>query len=109
MSTPTNEPPSFQGEALPDLSDGLIARLFAEIRRRPVRSLLIAAGTGYLSGGGLSTRVTARVLGTGVQTALRLAIVPLFIDAVERALSNRGGLPALLPSTNNRIHKEMHS
>jgi hypothetical protein len=111
MPIPTIDPPSFQGEAppFPVRSDGLIARLFAEIRRRPVRSLLIAAGTGYLSGGGLSTRFTARMLGTGVRTALRLAIVPLFIDALERALTNRGGAPVLLPPPNNRIHKEMHS
>lgn len=111
MPNPTIETPNSQSEAPPlsPRSDGLTARLFAEIRRRPVRSLLIAAGTGYLTGGGLSTRFTARMLGTSVRTALQLAIVPLFIDALERAISNRGGPPVLLPPPNNSSHKEMHS
>jgi hypothetical protein len=64
----------------------LTNRLWAEIRRRPARSLGIALGAGYLAGGGIGTILTARLLGAGARIAMRLAFVPVLADGVERAL-----------------------
>src|SRR3569623_495245 len=61
-------------------------RFFSEIRRRPARSLAVALGVGYLAGGGIGTILTARLLGLGARVALRLAVVPVLADGVERAL-----------------------
>lgn len=61
-------------------------RFFGEIRRRPVRSVAMALGVGYLAGGGIGTILTARLLGIGARIAMRLAVVPLLADGVERAL-----------------------
>jgi len=110
MSNPTVETPELE-TALPELaqrSEDLLQRLFGEIRRRPVRSLLIAASAGYLTGGGLGTRFTARLLGVSARVALQVAIVPILVDAVERAL-DRNGQSALFSPNRNNVHKEMHS
>ena len=61
-------------------------RVFAEIRNRPARSLALALGAGYLAGGGIGTILTARLLGLGARIALRMAVVPVLADGVERAL-----------------------
>ena len=84
--------------------------IFDEIRRRPIRSLLIAAGTGYLAAGGLATTLTSRVLGTGARLALRLAIVPLFVSAFERLLSPDVPTSSIASSRpDNNSHKEIQS
>jgi hypothetical protein len=85
------------------LREELGGRLFSEIRRRPARSLLIAAGTGFLAGGGLGASLTARVLGAAARVALRLSIVPVFVSALERAVSAPRS-PIFSPSTTNNIH-----
>jgi hypothetical protein len=110
MPNSTVETPELE-TALPELaqrSEDLLQRLFSEIQRRPVRSLLIAAGTGYLTGGGLGTRFTARLLGVGARMALQVAIVPVLVDAVERALERNGQSVPFSPNRNS-VHKEMHS
>ncbi|HEX2658781.1 MAG TPA: hypothetical protein VHU40_10935 [Polyangia bacterium] len=109
MTSTTAEPPFF-GDAphLAERAEGYVERAFAEIRRRPVRSLLIAVGTGYLTGGGLGTAFTARLLGVSARMALRLAVFPLFVSAVEQAMANRSAT-VLLPPNRNNSNKEMHS
>ena len=111
MSNSTLETPAFEAELprLAERSEDLLQRLFGEIRRRPMRSLLIAASAGYLTGGGLGTRFTARLLGVSARMALQVAIVPVLVDALERALSNRNGHSTLLPPNRNNVHQEMHS
>src|SRR5216110_3653713 len=69
--------------------------LFDEIKRRPARSLLIAVGAGYVAGGGIGTILTARLLGLGARMAVRLALIPIFADGIERALfEGPGNTPA---------------
>lgn len=110
MTSNTAQPPLDPEKSSPSLfSEGTADRLLEEIRRRPVRSLLIAAGTGYLTGGGLGTRFTAQLLGVSARMALRLAIVPMFVSALERAMSNRTGHTLLPPSDRSNVQKEMHS
>jgi hypothetical protein len=91
-----------------DLQD----RFFSEIRRRPARSLAIALGVGYLAGGGIGTILTARLLGLGARVALRLAVVPVLADGVERALfpSGEGSSgPGTRSQTKQATQKEMNS
>lgn len=113
-AAPDVRPPLFQPSlgsfTLSSVSgEELGGRLFNEIRRRPARSLLIAGGTGFLAGGGLGASVTARLLGATARVALRLAIVPLFLDALERAVSSRHSSSVFPPSTTNHVHQEIHS
>jgi hypothetical protein len=75
---------------------GVQSRILAEIRQRPARSIAIALGAGYLAGGGIGTILTARLLAMGARIALRLAVVPLLADGVERAL-----FPSREPDSNN--------
>lgn len=54
-----------------------------ETHRHPWRAVGLAFGLGYLGGGGLLTRPSARLLGTGVRIGLRLAVLP----AVRREIA----------------------
>lgn len=86
-------------------------RFFAEIRRRPARSLALALGAGYLAGGGIGTILTARLLAVGARIALRLAVVPVLADGVERALfpSSEGNGGPGRSQTKQATQKEMNS
>ena len=65
-------------DRLGDLSDSAIS----EAKANPGRAVLIAAGIGYVTGGGLFSPLTARLLGVGLRTALRMLVVPLGQAAV---------------------------
>jgi hypothetical protein len=84
-----------------------------QIKRRPARSLLIAAGAGYLAGGGIGTILTARLLALGARMAVRLAVIPIFADGIERALFDGRGGPnpaeAKTPNPKQLIQKEIDS
>jgi len=86
-------------------------RFFAEIRRRPARSLGLALGVGYLAGGGIGTILTARLLALGARIALRLAVVPVLADGVERALfpGEGSGASGQRTQTKQASQKEMNS
>jgi hypothetical protein len=53
----------------------------------PARAAAIAAGAGYLVGGGLFSGLTARVAATALRLGLRVALVP----SVTRSLLKLGG------------------
>ena len=53
------------------------AELTRQTREHPIRSLAVALGVGFVLGGGLFSRVTARIVGTGLKLGLRMAVVPL--------------------------------
>jgi len=87
-------------------------RLFAEIRRRPVRSLAMALGAGYLAGGGIGTILTARLLAVGARIALRLAVLPVLADGMEQVLfpsreADGNQMPGRQSKQSNE--KEIHS
>jgi len=97
-------------DSILDWRDGVLA----EIRRRPARSLLVAVGTGYLAGGGLGTILTARLLSLGARIAMRLAIIPVLADGIERAVFDGRGadtpVEAKAPNTKQLPNqKEMES
>lgn len=48
----------------------------------PARTLAVAAGAGYLLGGGLFSPLTARLVATGVKLGLRFALLPFVSQRV---------------------------
>jgi len=54
-----------------------------ELREHPYRTLAIAAGVGYVIGGGLFTPFTAGVLRIGVRAAAIPALQTMLADAME--------------------------
>ena len=60
--------------------------LAGRVNRAPIASVLIAAGIGYVLGGGLFSPFTARLLRYG----LRIAIIPLVKSQLESIV---GGAP----------------
>jgi len=108
------EPQDARGTDTLNSIPGWRDEMLAEIRRRPGRSLLVAVGTGYLAGGGLGTILTARLLSLGARIAMRLAIVPILVDGMERAVFDRraGDAPVEAKATSTKqLHheKEMES
>lgn len=63
--------------------------LAGRFQRHPYQGLLIAAGVGYVLGGGLFSKLTLRALGVG----LRMGALPLLrrelVSAAEAALGTR--------------------
>lgn len=53
-----------------------------QTREHPGRSLAIAVGVGYVLGGGLRSRLTARLLGAGIRSALGTAVLPLVVESL---------------------------
>jgi len=70
-----------------DATDGVQRYLTAQVEQRPLSTVGVAAGVGYVLGGGLSARLTAMLLGAATRVAMAL---------VARELGNRilqGGSP----------------
>lgn len=71
--------------ALRDAASDFLSAL--EARRRvhdhPYRALAAAVGVGYVLGGGLFTRLTARLLTVGTRVGAELATVPLLVKAAD--------------------------
>jgi hypothetical protein len=57
-------------------------RLAQETREHPGRSVAVALGVGYLLGGGLFSRLTARLVGTGIRIGLRTALLPFVTEGL---------------------------
>ena len=79
-------------EAVTDLRDAI--DLQGLTSRHPVGTVAAALGLGYVLGGGLFTRFTARVIGFGVRVGLRLAVLPVIKDEIV-------GIAAAIASPSN--------
>ena len=55
-----------------DATDGVQRYLTAQVEQRPFSTLGVAAGVGYVLGGGLSSRLTAVLLATATRVATAL-------------------------------------
>jgi len=68
-----------------------------QVEQRPYTTLGIAAGVGYVLGGGLTNRITGTALGTVYRLALALA---------ARELSTRLNIPGMTgePNPGRRLH-----
>lgn len=62
------------------------------VRRHPMRSMLLAAGAGYVLGGGLVAPVTGRVLATALRLGWRVGLrgwaLPLLRDVALRRVTS---------------------
>jgi hypothetical protein len=56
--------------------------LARETRQRPGRSVAIALGVGYVLGGGLASRLTARIVGAGIRVGLRMVLLPFVTESI---------------------------
>jgi hypothetical protein len=57
-------------------------RLARQTRQHPVRSVAMAVGVGYVLGGGLFSRLTARIVGTAFRIGLRTALLPFVTEGL---------------------------
>jgi hypothetical protein len=79
-------------DAVTDLREAIDLEGMAH--RHPIGTVAAALGIGYVLGGGLFSRLTARLLGLGVRVGLRLAVVPVLKDEIV-------GLAAAIASPSN--------
>lgn len=56
--------------------------LIQQTREHPGRSVAVAVGVGYVLGGGLVSRLTGRLLGTGIRIGLRAALLPFVTEGL---------------------------
>jgi hypothetical protein len=75
--------PSVLSEALATLD------ISGRMNRNPYQTLLIAAGVGYILGGGLFTRLTANVVRMGMRVGALPAVQRQLMGVAEAALSRR--------------------
>ena len=57
-------------------------KLVRQTREHPGRSVAMAVGVGYVLGGGLFSRLTARIVGTGIRIGLRTALLPFVTEGL---------------------------
>jgi len=57
-------------------------RLARQTREHPGRFVAAAVGVGYVLGGGLFSRLTARIVGTAIRIGLRTALLPLVTEGL---------------------------
>jgi len=57
-------------------------KLQRQTREHPGRFVAMAVGVGYALGGGLSSRLTARIVGTAIRIGLRTAVLPFVTEGL---------------------------
>jgi hypothetical protein len=62
--------------------DAWTGRLVRETRKHPIRTVALALGAGFVLGGGLFSRLTARIVGAGLRIGFRVAAVPLMTQGL---------------------------
>jgi hypothetical protein len=62
--------------------ESLADKVVRQTREHPGRSIAMAVGVGYVLGGGLFSRLTARILGAGVRIGLRTALLPFVAESL---------------------------
>ena len=62
--------------------ESLADKLLRQTREHPGRSVAMAVGVGYVLGGGLFSRLTARIVGTGIRIGLRTALLPFVTEGL---------------------------
>lgn len=66
-----------------------MAALSRAVHRHPYQAILLAAGVGYVLGGGLFTRLTFNALRAGFQMGARPLVQRQLLAAAEATLSSR--------------------
>ena len=62
--------------------ESLADKLVRQTREHPGRSVAMAVGVGYVLGGGLFSRLTARIVGAGLRIGLRTALLPFVTESL---------------------------
>ena len=62
--------------------ESLADKLVRQTREHPGRFVAMAVGVGYVLGGGLSSRLTARIVGAGIRIGLRTALLPFVAESL---------------------------
>jgi hypothetical protein len=57
-------------------------RLVRQTKEHPGRMVAAALGAGFVLGGGLFSRITARIVGNGLRIGLRMAVVPFVTQSL---------------------------
>jgi hypothetical protein len=73
------------GDALSEKTRTVVSRIVGFTMERPLQALAIAAGIGFVLGGGLFTRAGARVLGVGMRLGGIALARRLFTQLAEEA------------------------
>ena len=71
--------------AVCDATDEVQRYLTAQVEQRPFSTVGVAAGVGYVLGGGLSSRLTAVLLGTATRVATALVARELGARILQRS------------------------
>ena len=56
--------------------------LTRQTKEHPGRTVALALGAGYVLGGGLFSRLTARIVGTGIRVGFRMVLVPFVTQSI---------------------------
>lgn len=72
-------------DAFSDIKDTL--DIDRRVKRRPYGTIAAAVGIGYVLGGGLFSRLTARILGVGLRLGVRLAALPFIKEELMTLVS----------------------
>jgi hypothetical protein len=62
--------------------ESLADKVVRQTQEHPGRSVAMAVGVGYVLGGGLFSRLTARIVGTGIRIGLRTALLPFVTESL---------------------------
>ena len=62
--------------------ESFAGKLARQTRKHPGRFVAVAMGVGYVLGGGLFSRLTARIVGTAIRIGLRTAVVPFVMEGL---------------------------
>lgn len=71
------------------ITDAMV-ELESRVRRQPYGMMAGAVGVGFIIGGGLFTRLTARIAAVGLRLGM-MAALPLVQDELLRIAMKRGG------------------
>lgn len=72
---------------LPEAND-LYHRFYEQVTEHPYRTLAVAAGVGFVLGGGLLNRATGKLVATGLRMGMAAVVAPLAAQIVDQM---RGG------------------
>jgi hypothetical protein len=62
--------------------ESLADKVVRQTREHPGRFVAMAVGVGYVLGGGLFSRLTARIVGAGIRIGLRTALLPFVTESL---------------------------
>jgi hypothetical protein len=85
------------------------ASLARQTRERPLRTVALTVGAGFILGGGLFSPLTVRLAGAGVRLGVRFALLPMVAEGLAalagRALAQAGAPLDVSPKPDSESKK----